>query len=193
MKDEEIKSELEQVELDAAELPEENDHLVEVEPTEEQMSEVQDLLSGLPQEMLIEALSKSDGNGLKVTKIEQAVQQRYSGPLPPPKMLNDYELINSGFAERIVAMAEKEQSHRHGIEKTAVTGAIEKDKRSQNYALFAIVFLSLICGGLIYGGHDVAGTVLGGATLVGLVALFITGKRDNKSDSASSNTESEEP
>jgi uncharacterized membrane protein len=158
------------------------------------MSEVQELLSELPQEMLIEALSQREGNGSKLRVVEQAISQRYSGPLPPPKMLHDYEMVTTGFAERIVTMAEKEQGHRHTLENTAVNGAINKDKRSQNYALFCIVFLSVLCGGLIYLGHDLAGTVLGGATLVSLAALFITGKRDNKNIEEDENDEaSEEP
>jgi uncharacterized membrane protein len=159
-------------------------------PTEQELTEVQGLLSDLPKEMLVEALMEKDNgeNGAKL-RIEQAISQQYSGPLPPPKMLHDYDTVNAGFAERIVSMAEKEQGHRHSLENLAVNGAINKDTRSQRYALFCIVFLSIVCGGLIYLGHDTAGTVLGGATLVSLAALFITGKRkeseeDTNEDSA---------
>jgi uncharacterized membrane protein len=157
---------------------------VDNSPTDTQITEIQNLLSDLPQEMLLEALmeQKSAENGSKVRIVEQAISQKYSGPLPPPKMLHDYDLVTPGFAERIVSMAEKEQGHRHNLENTAVNGAINKDKRSQRYALFCIVFLSILCGGLIYSGHDTAGTVLGGATLVSLAALFITGKRTAEKD-----------
>ncbi len=164
----------------------------DITPTNEKMSEIQGFLSELPQEMLIEALNKGEGNESKVRIVEQAISQRYSGPLPPPKMLHAYETITEGFAERILSMAEKEQDHRHTIENTAVNGAINKDKRSQSYALLCIIFLSVLCGGLIYLGHDVAGTVLGGATLVSLAALFITGKRDNKSTAENEIDESSE-
>ena len=160
-------------------------------PTDKQITEIQNLLSDLPQEMLLEALmeQKSTENGSRVRIIEQAISQKYSGPLPPPKMLHDYDLVTPGFAERIVSMAEKEQGHRHSLENTAVNGAINKDKRSQRYALFCIVFLSILCGGLIYSGHDTAGTVLGGATLVSLAALFITGKRSAEKDNSEKSEE----
>ena len=146
--------------------------------TPEKLEGIQGLLSQLPEEMLVEAISKSSPSGISL--VRQTISQGYSGPLPPPKMLNDYELVTPGFAERIVTMAEKEQNHRHSLENTAVNGAITKDKRSQRYALFCIIFLSLLCGLLIYLGHEIAGTVFGGVTLVSIAALFITGKKDNK-------------
>ncbi|MGL1957864.1 MAG: DUF2335 domain-containing protein [Colwellia sp.] len=160
-----------------------------ISPTDQELTEVQGLLSDLPQEMLVEALmEKNNGKGGSKVRIEQAISKQYSGPLPPPEMLHDYDMVNAGFAERIVSMAEKEQGHRHSLENIAVNGAINKDKRSQMYALFCIIFLSILCGGLIYLGHDTAGTVLGGATLVSLAALFITGKRKESEDDANDNS-----
>lgn len=40
----------------------------------------------------------------------------HSGPLPPSRELAEYERIHSGLANRVVVMAEKEQSHRHARE-----------------------------------------------------------------------------
>ncbi|WP_191117111.1 MULTISPECIES: DUF2335 domain-containing protein [Vibrio harveyi group] len=154
------------------------------EPTETQLTEVQELLNQLPQEMLVDALmERSEGSGNRSSiQIEQAISQQYSGPLPPPSMLEGYDRVQFGFAERIVSMAEREQEHRHQLENRGVQGAIDKDKRSQRYALGIVIFLASLCGGLIFAGHDIAGSVLGGTTLVGTVALFITGKRDSKSN-----------
>ena len=41
----------------------------------------------------------------------------FSGPLPPPALLQGYENIKPGFAERIVQMAEGEANHRREQEK----------------------------------------------------------------------------
>lgn len=43
-------------------------------------------------------------------------EEFFSGPLPPPQHLDRYEKVLPGAAERIVAMAEREQRHRHGWE-----------------------------------------------------------------------------
>ncbi len=41
----------------------------------------------------------------------------FSGPLPPPELLEKYNRIISNAADRILAMAEKQSAHRHAMEK----------------------------------------------------------------------------
>ena len=41
---------------------------------------------------------------------------RYSGPIPPPVVLKEYEEINPGLAEKIFLMAENEILHRQKLE-----------------------------------------------------------------------------
>jgi len=48
--------------------------------------------------------------------IERTIET-YAGPLPPPKLFEGYEQVLKGSADRILTMAEKEQSHRHSFEK----------------------------------------------------------------------------
>ena len=43
---------------------------------------------------------------------QQYLEASFSGPLPPPAALAKYEEIQPGAADRIISMAEKEQSHR---------------------------------------------------------------------------------
>ncbi|WP_060988319.1 DUF2335 domain-containing protein [Photobacterium leiognathi] len=145
-----------------------------------QSNELKELLKQLPEEVLAEALADrvtSHDAPKEITKVVQAVAQEYSGPIPPPRMLNDYENVQSGLAERIVAMAEKEQSHRHALEDKAVTGEISKDKRGQNYALLSSLVIILGSIGLIYTGHEVSGSILAGGTLTGLAYIFISGRK----------------
>jgi uncharacterized membrane protein len=40
----------------------------------------------------------------------------YRGPLPPPELFGQYDSVVPGAADRILAMAEKEQAHRHNWE-----------------------------------------------------------------------------
>lgn len=39
-------------------------------------------------------------------------QMEFSGPLPPPQILGQYDEVLPGAAERILRMAEKQQDHR---------------------------------------------------------------------------------
>jgi uncharacterized membrane protein len=53
--------------------------------------------------------------------VNQAVVQTstsFHGPVPPPDHFRDYDVVLPGSADRILAMAEKEQAHRHGWERS---------------------------------------------------------------------------
>lgn len=52
--------------------------------------------------------------------LAEVVQRSFSGPLPPPDLLREYNQIVPGLAERIARMAEKEQDHRHYFERKLV-------------------------------------------------------------------------
>ena len=64
-----------------------------------------------------------------------AVERRVSGPLPAPELLAGYDQVQAGFAERIVAMAEREQDSRLALSKEGQTAFIATIRRGQNYAL----------------------------------------------------------
>jgi uncharacterized membrane protein len=67
----------------------------------------------------------------------QVAQRFYTGPIPDPEALAEYERVNSGLANRIVTMAEKEQGHRHRIE------------NRRNWAQITITLLGQILGFVI--------------------------------------------
>lgn len=153
----------------------------------EAADEIQELLRRLPEEMLVNALIekvKEDPQGeiTKIVRTASVSQQSYSGPIPQPRTLDEYERTHQGLADRLALMAEKEQSHRHDLEKTSLKSEINKDKRGQNYALatFILIFSGSI--GLIFLSHEIAGTVLGGATLTGLAYIFISGRKPSSEE-----------
>ncbi len=57
----------------------------------------------------------------------EEVQEMFLGPIPPPKVLEDYEKIAPGSAEKIISMAMKEIDHRHAQEK------IDQDRFHEHY------------------------------------------------------------
>lgn len=154
-----------------------------------QRLEIQEVLTQLPEEMLIAALKERhveiEGSG----NVVQMVARRFSGPLPSPEMLQGYENTHSGLADRIVAMAENEQQHRHKLEVKSVDGAINKEKRGQRYALFIAYLIISISGVLVYLGHPVSASIFGGVTLATLVGLFLDSKRKEKQKNLKASTE----
>ena len=60
----------------------------------------------------------SSDNGRTLVGVETSLS--WSGPLPPPKVLEAYDRLVPGAAERIMKMAEQQSEHRRGLEKTVV-------------------------------------------------------------------------
>ncbi|WP_444878207.1 DUF2335 domain-containing protein [Citrobacter koseri] len=106
----------------------------------------------------------------------------FSGPLPPPEIIRDYDKILPGGAERIFAMAEKEQAHRHNIDSTAVNGAISKDKRGQWMGFSIAVIILAIASVFAWRGNTTFAGTLIAIDLLGLVSVFVLGRRLPKSE-----------
>jgi len=51
-----------------------------------------------------------------IVGVHEKVVQKFSGPLPPPELLKGYGELMPDLPERIVAMVEKEQAHKHNRE-----------------------------------------------------------------------------
>lgn len=51
------------------------------------------------------------------------------GPVPPPEILAGYEKALSGTADRILAMAETQQKHRHGMESKVLDSHIARSQQ----------------------------------------------------------------
>jgi uncharacterized membrane protein len=106
--------------------------------------------------------------------------QGFSGPLPPPQMLVQYNQAFPGCAERIVAMAERQATHRQDLEKTAITS----NRKRELTGLGLLIALSAIACGTYLAIYDKSvaglGTIIG--TVASLVAVFIYGKYTQKKE-----------
>ena len=101
----------------------------------------------------------------------------FSGPIPPPQILADYNQIVPGSANRIIAMAEKQADHRRRLE----TQVISSDITNSRVGLFC--GLAIGVGGLVAAtviaiyGNPQAGVGMGLVTLASLVSVFVYGSR----------------
>jgi uncharacterized membrane protein len=103
-----------------------------------------------------------------------------SGTIPSPEILERYNSIIPGLAERIVAHAEKQSLHRTALERKLLISNIRK-----SYLGLVLGFLigSLGVGGgiwLTFSGFNVIGIVFSSASLVSLVMSFIYGSQNKK-------------
>jgi uncharacterized membrane protein len=114
-------------------------------------------------------------------------QSFFSGPLPPPAMLREYNEIVPGGAERIMARSEKEQAHRHEMQNKTVTGTINRDKRGQWMAYSITLLILLIAAVFAWRGDTVFSGALITIDLIGLASVFIMGRVVPKRPSSKEN------
>ena len=108
----------------------------------------------------------------------------YSGPIPHPEIMKEYIEINPDFADRIFTWTEDEQKYSQNRDNKIIEKSFDAKKRGQNYAL--IIALTAIVGGIIciLFDHEIAGGIVSGVGLTGLVAEFLDRpKLNEKKDS----------
>ena len=107
--------------------------------------------------------------------VQQQLSVSYSGPVPPPAILKQYNDLVPGSASQILEQARSQTEHRIALEKTVISSNI----RRSNWGLVAgfVVAMTAICLGsfLVYLGHDAAGATIAGLATAGLVSAFIYG------------------
>lgn len=106
----------------------------------------------------------------------------FSGPLPSPSILGDYNEILTNGAERIMKMAENQSSHRIDLEKHAIIEELRQSKNGQIFGFILAILGMLIAFVLAYLGHDTVAGIFGTTTIVGLVTVFVIGKRKQSKD-----------
>ena len=115
-------------------------------------------------------------------KIQKQTVAFHGGPLPSPQTLDQYNTIVNGAAERIIAMAEKQASHRQDLEAIVIKSGSRDSLLGLIFGL--IIGLSTIIGGVIciLSGYSTEGTILGGSGLVSLIGVFVYGSRQKRTE-----------
>ena len=104
----------------------------------------------------------------------------HSGPLPHPDILNRYNEVVPGAAERILKMAENEQEHRLSMDKKATKNVIIMGYLGIIFAFCSVILLS----GLVYYALSkelgTAAGIIGGGAIASVASVFIFFKRSSK-------------
>lgn len=102
--------------------------------------------------------------------------RNFSGPLPPPDVLREYEEILHGSAHRIFTMAETQQSHRIRLESLAVPAREKRANRGQIFALTVSLAGLAVAAYAVGQGEEWAAIAIGGADLAVLAGLFLSAR-----------------
>jgi len=107
----------------------------------------------------------------------------FSGPLPPPAILKQYNEVQPDFAERLLKLTEGEAAHRRELARRAQEMAATETRIGQIFGLVVALAGFATSAWLGSAGLPGAASAVGGATIVGLVSVFITGRRWRDPDS----------
>ena len=84
-------------------------------------------------------------------------------------------------------MAENDSTHLQSMEKMQLS-SLFLERRLGQILGFGIAFMGLSASVfLAYQGHEMTASIIGGATLVSLVSVFVVGRLSRSSDSSNSN------
>ena len=77
------------------------------------------------------------------------------GSLPPPSNLSEYEKILPGSSERILKMAENEQTSRHEWDNATLDGALKENARGQYLGAFLSIIFAVFAVILAMYGQEI--------------------------------------
>jgi len=109
------------------------------------------------------------------------VSERFSGPMPHPRHLREYDEILPGAAERILVMAERAQSHNAEMEGLIIRGEVYDQKLGLWLGFAALIVLVGLASLFGFIGNIAMAALLLSAAALGVISVFVTGRFRPKS------------
>ncbi|MCK0205479.1 DUF2335 domain-containing protein [Ornithobacterium rhinotracheale] len=150
----------------------------EIEKLEKDLSNDPNLLKNIDETQKKQLIEETVAKVVQIVSVERT----HSRPLPDVTTLEGYNRIIPNGGERLMRQVELQSEHRRKLEASVV-----KSNNRQSFlgqiigALIAFSFL-IASYLLASNGHEIAASTLGGGTLVGLVTVFVYGKKTEKED-----------
>lgn len=121
---------------------------------------------------------------LSRTSVSAVKAESFSGPIPPPSILSEYENRFPGFGERILAMAERESAHRHELENANQKVAAEEFRAARSETRIGQILACVICIAAFAAAvlcawikQPVPAGIIAGTTLVSIVSTLLNRSR----------------
>lgn len=109
----------------------------------------------------------------QATVLAHGILQAFTGPLPPPALLREYEQIWPGFTGRHFEYIEKQMAHRQALEREVIKAKIKHEAIGQfmafalALAIFSIAAFALYLHQIFYSG------ILTSADAVIIIGMFM--------------------
>lgn len=129
-------------------------------------------------EQIIQEVAPEIQDEKKATLVRRLVMQEfYSGPIPSPRNLRQFDDIVPGAAREILNLHSKQVNHRIGLENLVVKNQTFQSWFGQIAGLLIVSALLWMTYSLAIKGHTAVASILGGTTIAAVAAIFFTQKK----------------
>ncbi|WP_298965537.1 DUF2335 domain-containing protein [uncultured Methylobacterium sp.] len=100
-------------------------------------------------------------------------EEGWSGPLPSPKALEQFRSLVPDAPERILRQWEAEAEHRRAQERTALRGAVSRERLGQAGAIVFVTQVLAVVALALWLDHPWIAAILGAGTITSVVGAFL--------------------
>lgn len=134
-------------------------------------------------ERVAEEVGESNATLVEIRRMLELLRRgSFSGPLPPPEILEGYKAAYPAAPEVIFSELVAQGTHRRSLERTAIERQEQRADRGQFFAFVIVLAVLAVAVVAIVAGEPWVGATLFGTTLVSVVGLFLYGNRRQLSD-----------
>jgi len=126
-------------------------------------------------------LIPKDKLGIAIARISQ-VSYSYSGPFPPPQMIEHYQKLHPEAARVLFERYEEQEKHRIELERLSITTQLKESTRGQIMGFVLALTFITSASYLALNGQPVVGGLFGSTTVLALVGMFVYGKKQQTKD-----------
>ena len=132
----------------------------------------------LPAERRADSVAKPN-QSVEIASVTQRTAT-WSGPLPPPPVLKQYDDLVPGAAERMVRITESQAEHRIRMESAVILGDARRSAAGLIFAfILSLLIISLGAYAVIWGNPWVGVAVIG-INIAGLAGVFVYGTNSRR-------------
>ncbi len=116
----------------------------------------------------------------KITSLALTIVEKsssFSGPIPPPMLLDEYEKIVPGAAKDIMSEFKEQSKHRRKLEKDTINSQIKQSGRGQIFAFVISILIISVSGYFAFLEQYTLAGVFGTVTLSTILSSFFIGKK----------------
>jgi uncharacterized membrane protein len=106
----------------------------------------------------------------------------YSGALPPPSILREYDQVVPGAAERLLRQAESQTRHRQNLEQTVASETSRRSREGLISGVVVVLGLEFVAALAVIYHQPFLAAFFGGGGPAALAGVFVYGRREQREE-----------